>query len=157
VQSTASSAGVMPHTLIVVDKILAGTMETSESREILQTFDRKGLSPVGYAALVAAKNTDDLLALKALLDPPKEGEKASLDQVVELLTQIAASQARQAETLAAVQARLVKMDNASFQMEQRVMAIEKALHVGLDGLTKGIRWLGSLLPDAARKSSSRQP
>ena len=92
-----------------------------------------------------------------------DGSVVDLDQVVALLTQIADSQAKQAVLLTAISTRLLKMDNARFEMEKRVAAIETTLHTGLDGLAKGIRWLGALVtgdgkaPRGSRSRSRRHP
>ncbi len=89
-----------PHNMDLVTQILAGEIETEQTRRLLGTPDRKGLTPVSFAVMAAAKNTAELLALKALLDPPAPQEQSQMDQVLDLLEQIATSQARVEESQA---------------------------------------------------------
>jgi hypothetical protein len=96
-----------PHTLDLVDQILSGTMPPDEARRLLSSFDRKGLTPVTFAALSTARDAHDLLVLKQLLDPPQEGEQSKMDLVIALLERIAESQARLEESQAR-QERLVR-------------------------------------------------
>ena len=89
-----SDSTTRPHNISLLDEILAGTVEPEEIRRILNRVDRKGLTPVSYAALTAARNSEDLLALRALLDPPQKEEQSQMDLVLELLERIGASQVR---------------------------------------------------------------
>lgn len=90
----------LPHNLDLVDQILSGTMHPDEARKLLNSFDRKGLTPITFAALSTARDTHDLLALKQLLDPPKPDEQSQMNLVLELLERIAESQARTEEAQA---------------------------------------------------------
>ena len=89
-----------PHNQDILDQILAGTLSLEDARRILNTYDRKGLTPVSYAALTAARNTESLLELKSLLDPPKAEEQSQMDLVLDLLERIALSQVRAEQTQA---------------------------------------------------------
>ena len=88
---TASTRRV-PWSVEDLREILAGTVEDSEAAERIRTPDRKGLSPVSFAAMRAAATTDSLLPLLDLMEPPGEGEKAKLDLVLDLLERIAQGQ-----------------------------------------------------------------
>jgi hypothetical protein len=81
-----------------VSKILDGVLTPEQARALLNSFDRKGLNPITFAALQGAKASDKLLSLLQLLEPPTKAEESQLDQVVKLLEQIAASQIRIEET-----------------------------------------------------------
>ena len=82
----------LPWSLEDVREILAGTMDPDRIQERIKTPDRKGLSPVAFAALRAAATADALTPLLELLEPPGEEEKAKLDLVLDLLERIAESQ-----------------------------------------------------------------
>jgi hypothetical protein len=56
-------------------------LDATRSRDDLHQSDRRGLTPVAYAALEAARVSTSLLPLLALLDPPEAGE----DRIAQML------------------------------------------------------------------------
>jgi len=75
-----------------VKEILAGTVDPAMVQERIRTADRKGLSPVTFAAMKAAATADSLLPLLELLEPPGEQEKSKIDLMLDLLERIAEGQ-----------------------------------------------------------------
>lgn len=109
-----------PHTLDLVDEILAGTLPQEQARRVLNTYDPKSLNPIGFAALSAARDVHSLLALKTLLDPATEQEQGQTQQMLLLLEQVAASQARQEESQA-------RMEQSQARQEHLLRQIACAL------------------------------
>ncbi len=72
---------------------------------MLRETDRRGLAPVQYAAIQAATAVDSLLPLLTLLEP-QEKETSQLDQVIQLLEQIAESQSRLERRVVEIESRL---------------------------------------------------
>ena len=79
---------------------------------LLRETDRRGLSPIAYAAFQGALTSDRLLPLLDLLEP-KEGETSQLDLVVKLLETIAESQARIERRVVEIEFRLAGEASAS--------------------------------------------
>ena len=98
-----------PWSLEDVRDILAGTVDPARSR----ITDRKGLSPVAFAALKAATVTDSLLPLLELLEPPGDEEKGKLDVLLELLERIAEGQVVLGQRLAIIESTLAGRSGAS--------------------------------------------
>lgn len=105
-----SKRGRTPWSLGDIKEILAGDVEDGEVLDRLRTPDRKGLSPVAFAALKAAATADSLTPLLELLDPPREDEVSKMDLVLELLEQIAANQLELAQRMHAIESRLAGKD-----------------------------------------------
>jgi hypothetical protein len=99
-----------PHSLDILDQILAGTLSPEAARKVLNTYDGKGLTPVGYAALSAARDAHSLLELKQLLGPT-EGKQSEMEAAIGLIEQIASSQARQEERQARMEERQERMEH----------------------------------------------
>ena len=78
-------------------------MVVKDPAALLRETDRRGLSPIAFAAFQAAMTSDSLLPLLSLLEP-KEAETSQLDKVVTLLEQIAQSQIR-------IERRLVELES----------------------------------------------
>ena len=76
-------------TLEDVREILAGGAG-EENKLLLQ--DRKGLSPVNFAVLQAAKTADSLLPLLELLEPPTEDEIDKINRIIQLLEKVVENQ-----------------------------------------------------------------
>ena len=74
------------------------TMAVDGSKEMLREIDKRGLSPVSFAAFQAALSSDSLLPLLSLLEP-KEGESkidvlvSAIEKVLDTQKQIIAEQA----------------------------------------------------------------
>jgi hypothetical protein len=60
---------------------ISSFLDATRSPNDLHQSDRRGLTPVAYAALVAAQVSISLLPLLALLDPPEAGE----DRIAQML------------------------------------------------------------------------
>lgn len=99
-----------PHNLDLVDDILAGTISRESTKQLLHTADPKGLTPIGYAALSAARDAHSLLELKTLLDPVTPTEQGNLEVMLELLTKIADSAMRQEESQARIEASQARIE-----------------------------------------------
>ena len=97
-----------PHTLDVVDQILAGTLPQEEARRVLHTHDPKSLNPIGFAALSAARDAHSLLELRSLLDPATPEEQGQTELLLEAVQQIGASQVRSEQEQAQVRMALKK-------------------------------------------------
>ena len=100
-----STTGRLPLSMSDVGNLLAGVLTPQQAKELLSATDRKGLGLVTYAALKGGENTDKLLPLLSLLEPPQQQEQTQLDQIIALLEAVAASQIRTEES----QARTEKM------------------------------------------------
>lgn len=114
----ADTSKARPHGMDLLGEILAGAMDPEQARRILRTPDRKGLLPSEFAALAAARDAHDLLALKQLLEPPEDGQDR-LAQIAELLqaltAKVEAVEARQARLEAAV---LTSLDAISLSLRR---------------------------------------
>ena len=90
----------------MIADLTAGTMSDTRIQELLRWADSRGMSAAIYAILRTATQTDHLIPLLALLEPPQAEEQTQLDRIVTLLEQIADSQLR---------------------LEHRILAVESAL------------------------------
>jgi len=89
-------------------------MAVKDGPSMLRETDRRGLAPVQYAAIQASTAADSLLPLLSLLEP-QEKETSQLDQVIQLLEQIAESQARLERRVVEIESRLAGRASASPQ------------------------------------------
>lgn len=87
-------------------------MSVEDPGAMLRELDRRGMSPVTYAAIMSALASDSLLPLLSLLEPP-QGEASKTDAILEALErvldsqrQILAEQAQIKSDLAAIKSRL---------------------------------------------------
>jgi len=86
-------------------------MTVENSQELLREFDKRGLSPVSFAAFQAALTSDSLLPLLGLLEP-KQGESKidvlveAIEKVLDTQKQILAEQVQIRSMLAAIGRRL---------------------------------------------------
>lgn len=124
-----------PHNMDLVDEILAGTISREEAKRILHTADPKGLTPIGYAALSAARDAHSLLALTALLDPPKAEEQSQMDLVLDLLERLTLSQVRAEQTqaenrafLKAMRAEMRQLQTSVDQVNDRLASLAQCGH-----------------------------
>ena len=95
-----------PWSVSDVREILNGDVQDDVAQNRLRTADRKGLTPVAFAAMKAAAAADSLMPLLELLDPPREDEVSKMDLVLQLLEQIAASQLELVHRMHAIESRL---------------------------------------------------
>lgn len=102
-----------PWSLEDVREILAGAADPSQLRERVRTADRKGLSPVTFAAMKAAATADSLTPLLGLLEPPGEEERSKLDLILDLLERVAENQVELGRRLAFIESRLAGTSVAS--------------------------------------------
>jgi hypothetical protein len=147
---------LLPYTMDAVEKILSGTISPKEARDLLQTHDRKGLTPIGFGVLEAAQNSNKLLSLLSLLEPPESTEKASLEQVVDLLTKVAENQARQDQMLTAALSKLASLETSATAQEQRLTMLETSMHNGFDSMVRGVKWLAGLCTGGAPNDRLRR-
>ena len=79
---------------------------------LLRETDRRGLSPIAFAAFQGALTSDRLLPLLDLLEP-QEKETSQLEQVIQLLETIAESQVRIERRVVEIESRLAGRASAS--------------------------------------------
>lgn len=83
-----AAQGRVPWSVEDLREILNGSVADPQVQELLRTADRKGLSPVSFAALRAAATADSLTPLLELLEPPQEGEDR-MEQMLRALEAVA--------------------------------------------------------------------
>jgi hypothetical protein len=77
-------------------------MTAEDPGEMLRELDARGFSPVTFAAIMSALQTDSLLPLLSLLEPPK-GETSKIDVLIEAVEKVLDSQKRIESRLAAIE------------------------------------------------------
>jgi hypothetical protein len=118
-QAKTGPHGRTPWSVEDIKEILAGEVEDGQVLERLRTADRKGLSPVAFAALKSASTADSLLPLLELLEPPTQEEASRMDLVLELLERIAEGQVQLERRLATIESRLAGTNASSPQPSTR--------------------------------------
>ncbi|TPG37936.1 hypothetical protein EAH89_29760 [Roseomonas nepalensis] len=88
--------------------LLAGVMPDQPTA--LREVDMLGMTPGMSAMLRAATQTDSLLPLLDLLEPKASEEPSKVDQILDLLQQVASSQLRQEKALAVIGQRLAVLE-----------------------------------------------